>query len=182
MDSIRNGAFGLTNTNRLIRFYSGATGLKTGSTSKAGFCISATAQRDGLHLIAVIMGADTRDVRNEAARQLLDYGFANYSLYANPGGTIGEVDVINGTKNKCACEYASFSCLLPRGKSKNVITEFLIDEKIPAPIVKGDSVGKVKYLLDGNLLAERDIIASDDVEKNTFLGLFVKMLGIYLLK
>lgn len=182
MDSIRNGAFGLTNTNRLIRFYSGATGLKTGSTSKAGFCISATAQRDGLHLIAVIMGADTRDGRNEAARQLLDYGFANYSLYENPGGTIGEVDIISGTQNKCACEYAPFSCLLPRGKNKNVITEFLLDEKISAPVVKGDSVGKVKYLLDGNLLAERDITAVDNVEKITFLELFVKMLGIYLLK
>ena len=81
MDTIRNGEFGLTNTNRLIRFYSGATGLKTGSTSKAGFCMSATAERDGLHLIAVIMGADTRDIRNESAKQLLDYGFAKYSLY-----------------------------------------------------------------------------------------------------
>ena len=76
MDSIRNGAFGLTNTNRLIRFYKGATGLKTGSTGKAGFCISATAKRDGLHLIAVIMGSETRDIRNNAAKKLLDYGFS----------------------------------------------------------------------------------------------------------
>ena len=80
MDSIRDGAFGLTNTNRLVRFYPGITGLKTGSTSKAGFCMSATAKRDGMHLIAVVMGAPTRDIRNAAAKELLDYGFAGYSL------------------------------------------------------------------------------------------------------
>lgn len=81
MDTIRDGAFGLTNTNRLIRFYDGATGLKTGSISKAKFCISATAMREDLHLIAVIMGSDTRDTRNAAAKSLLDFGFANYSVY-----------------------------------------------------------------------------------------------------
>ncbi|MBQ8914862.1 MAG: D-alanyl-D-alanine carboxypeptidase, partial [Clostridia bacterium] len=81
MDTIRGGEFGLSNTNRLIRFYKGATGLKTGSTSKAGFCISATAERDGMHLIAVIMGSETRDTRNEAAKKLLDHGFANYCIY-----------------------------------------------------------------------------------------------------
>jgi len=86
MDSIRNGEFGLTNTNRLIRFYSGANGLKTGSTSKAKFCISASAKRDGMQLIAVIMGSPTRDIRNECAKKLLDYGFANYGCYSNPKG------------------------------------------------------------------------------------------------
>ena len=182
MDTIRDGAFGLTNTNRLIRFYNGATGLKTGSTSKAGFCISATAQRDGLHLIAVIMGSDTRDIRNEAAKQLLDFGFANYSIYSNDGGAAGEASVIGGVKNICACEYPSYSTLLPKGKNKNVVTEFLINEKIPAPIAKGDVVGKVKYLLDGNILSECDIIAAEDVEKISFFGLLDRMLGIYLLK
>jgi D-alanyl-D-alanine carboxypeptidase (penicillin-binding protein 5/6) len=85
MDSIRDGAFVLTNTNRLIRYYQGANGLKTGSTEKAKFCISTTATRDGMTLIAVIMGAPTRDVRNDAARRLLDYGFANYALYRSEG-------------------------------------------------------------------------------------------------
>ena len=83
MDTVRNGEFGLTNTNRLVRFYRGATGLKTGSTSKAKFCMSATAKRDGMHLIAVIMGAETKDIRNTEATKLLDWGFANYSLYAS---------------------------------------------------------------------------------------------------
>ena len=81
MDTIRDGTFGLTNTNRLVRFYRGCTGLKTGSTARAKFCISATAERDGLSLICVIMAADTRDERNNTAAKLLDYGFASYSTY-----------------------------------------------------------------------------------------------------
>ncbi len=182
MDTIRDGAFGLTNTNRLIRFYDGATGLKTGSTSKAGFCMSATAMRDGLHLIAVIMGSDTRDTRNEAAKQLLDYGFAKYSLYENPGGEAGCASVIGGVKNTCACEYNPYTQLMAKGKNKTVQTEFLIDENIPAPIHKGERVGTVRYLADGELLHEEDIIASEDVEKISFGGLFLRMLGIYLLK
>ena len=98
MDTVRNGEFGLTNTNRLVRFYSGATGLKTGSTSKAKFCISATAKRDGMHLIAVIMGAPTRDIRNAEAAKLLDWGFANYSLYTYPPSDQGSVKLL-GSKN-----------------------------------------------------------------------------------
>lgn len=182
MDTIRNGEFGLTNTNRLIRFYNGATGLKTGSTSKAGFCISATAERDGLHLIAVIMGSDTRDLRNEAAKQLLDYGFANYSVYTNSGGSAGEARVIGGVKQSCACEYSGYATLLPKGQSKNVVTELLIAEAVSAPIAKGDTVGTVRYLLDGKVIAEQPVVASEDVEKIGFFGILLKMLGIYLLK
>lgn len=86
MDTVRNGAFGLSNTNRLVRFYRGCNGLKTGSTAKAGFCVSATAERDGMTLICVIMGAANRDTRNAAAASLLDWGFANYALYTCPAG------------------------------------------------------------------------------------------------
>lgn len=182
MDTIRDGAFGLTNTNRLIRFYDGATGLKTGSTSKAGFCMSATAIRDGLHLIAVIMGADTRDMRNEAAKQLLDYGFAKYSLYENGGGEVGTAEVIGGVKSTCVCEYAPYTQLMAKGKNKAVQTEILIDERIPAPIKKGERVGTVRFILDGDVIHEEDITAAEDVERIGFGGLFLRMLGIYLLK
>ncbi len=182
MDTIRDGAFGLTNTNRLIRFYQGATGLKTGSTSKAGFCISATAEREGLHLIAVIMGSDTRDVRNEAAKQLLDYGFANYSVYTSEGGSVGETAVMGGVKGTCGMEVSPFTVLLPKGKGKQVTTEILVPEKVAAPIRKGDVIGTVKYYLEGNVIAECPVTASEDVEKIGFFGLFLKMLGIYLLK
>jgi D-alanyl-D-alanine carboxypeptidase (penicillin-binding protein 5/6) len=179
MDTIRDGAFGLTNTNRLIRFYEGATGLKTGSTAKAGFCMSATARRDGLHLIAVIMGSDTRDIRNEAAKQLLDYGFAKYSLYENQGGEAGTASVIGGVRSTCLCEYEPFSILLPKGKNKTVQTEFLIRENISAPIKKGESVGKVRYLSDGEILHEAEITASETIDRISFGGLFLRMLGIY---
>lgn len=181
MDTIRGGAFGLTNTNRLIRFYNGATGLKTGSTSRAGFCMSATAKRDGMHLIAVIMGSPTRDARNEAARQLLDYGFASYSLYENAGGDAGRVKVIGGVADSCGAEYPSFTALLPKGKSKRVQTELLLDERIAAPIKKGDRVGSVRYLLDGEVLAECEITATDDVPKIGFFELLRRMFGIYCL-
>lgn len=182
MDTIRNGAFGLTNTNRLIRFYDGATGLKTGSTSKAGFCMSATAMRDGMHLIAVIMGADTRDMRNEAARQLLDYGFAKYSLYEDPGGEVGTADIIGGVKNTCVCEHAPYTSLMAKGKNKAVQTEFLIDETIPAPVLQGDRVGTVRYLVDGELIHEEAITAAEDVPRVGFGTVFFRMLGNYLLK
>ena len=182
MDTIRDGAFGLTNTNRLIRFYNGATGLKTGSTSRAGFCMSATAMREGLHLIAVIMGADTRDTRNETAKQLLDYGFANYSLYNNPGGEAGKTSVIGGVKNSCAGTYPSYTRLMPKGKNKSIQTEILMDERIPAPVQTGDRIGTVRYLSDGEVLHEEAIVASENVEKITFGGLFLRMLGMFTLK
>ncbi len=181
MDTIRDGAFGLTNTNRLIRFYDGATGLKTGSTSRAGFCMSATAKRDGMHLIAVIMGADTRDIRNEEAKRLLDYGFATYSLYENAGGEAGEASVIGGVKSSCAAEYPPYTALLAKGKQKNVQVELLLDENIPAPIKTGERIGTVRYILDGKVLAEADISAAEDVPKISFFRLFSRMFGIYCL-
>ncbi len=149
MDTIRNGAFGLSNTNRLIRFYSGATGLKTGSTSKAGFCISATACRDGMHLIAVIMGSETRDIRNAAATQLLDWGFANYTVYADEGGDAGEISVVGGMESAVPLTREGFSVLLPKGKEKKVEVQTELGESVNAPVKEGDVIGKVKYVCDG---------------------------------
>ncbi len=182
MDSIRNGAFGLTNTNRLIRFYKGATGLKTGSTSKAGFCMSATAMRDGMHLIAVVMGADTRDVRNETAKQLLDYGFSKYSLYENEGGAVGEVKVIGGTKEQCSGSIPPYAALLPKGKNKEIQVEILFDPTVKAPVQVGDPIGTVRYINNGEVMAEDFIQATEDVDRIGFWGIFSKMLGIYCLK
>lgn len=182
MDTIRGGEFGLTNTNRLIRFYNGATGLKTGSTSKAGFCMSATAMRDGLHLIAVVMGADTRDIRNECAKQLLDYGFANYSLYSDPGGDCGEVKIIGGVKENCSLTYPSFTLLLPKGKKGSVQVEYLLEDEVKAPIAAGDKVGTVRYICDGKTVGEADILSKESVSRIGYIGLLLKMLGIYCLK
>ena len=182
MDTIRDGAFGLTNTNRLIRFYQGATGLKTGSTSKAGFCMSATAKRDGLHLIAVIMGAESRDIRNEAAKQLLDYGFATYSLYENAGGELGEITVRGGVKSNCRCEYRPMTRLLGKGKNKLVKTEFLLENDVPAPITAGQKVGVVRYTCGGEVIAEEDVTACESVDRIGFFGMLWRMLGIFFLK
>lgn len=182
MDTIRDGQFGLTNTNRLIRFYDGATGLKTGSTSKAGFCISATAKRDGMHLIAVIMGSPTRDIRNEAARCLLDYGFASCSLYRDEGGPCGEIPVLGGTQVSAACEYAPFVQLMPKGKSREVQREILLDDSVSAPVKAGDRVGTVRWICGGETVGEGSITAACDVPRISFGALFLKMLGISLMK
>ncbi len=175
MDTIRDGAFGLTNTNRLVRFYSGATGLKTGSTSKAKFCISATAMRENLHLIAVIMGSPTRDVRNEMAKRLLDWGFANFSMYETPAASAGNVRVLGGVSEQCALEYGSFAKLLTKGKEKDVTMELQIPEEIPAPIAKGETVGKIVYKIGEEVIGECDVVAAEPVEKISFWGLLGRM-------
>ncbi len=182
MDTIRDGAFGLTNTNRLIRFYKGATGLKTGSTSKAKFCISATAQREGMHLIAVIMGSDTRDTRNAAAQTLLDWGFANYSLYENQGGEAGYATVIGGTKDICPGEAAGYTTLLPKGKEKHVTVEQVLFTDLPAPIRIGDPIGVVRYRLDEEVLTEIAITATEEIPEIGFIDLLLRMLGIFTLR
>lgn len=182
MDTIRDGAFGLTNTNRLIRFYEGATGLKTGSTAKAKFCISATAMREDLHLIAVIMGSDTRDTRNAAAKTLLDWGFANYSVYTYTDVEPGCASIIGGTQDTCAGSAGTYTTLLPKGKQKEVTVEHLYYENIKAPVHMGDPIGSMRLYLNGELLEEIPILASEDVAEIGFGELFLRILGAYLIK
>jgi D-alanyl-D-alanine carboxypeptidase (penicillin-binding protein 5/6) len=173
MDTIRNGEFGLTNTNRLIRFYKGATGLKTGSTAKAGFCISATAQRDGMTLICVIMGAPSRDIRNAAATSLLDWGFSNYGLYRTEGDVILDIPVEKGTVDMVSGEYSGFSHILKKDGKKNIEKILEIPNSLSAPIKKGDVIGKVLYKLDGKEIGCADIIATREVEEISFGKMFV---------
>ena len=173
MDTVRNGEFGLSNTNRLIRFYKGATGLKTGSTSKAGFCISATAKRDGLHLIAVIMGSETRDIRNNAATTLLDWGFATFRSYIAEGGTVEGVDICGGEKKTVTLSYPSFTKLLGRGKEKKITVEKDIPDSLIAPVAEGDVVGSVKYMCDGVEIGRVDVCVAESVNKIGFLGILL---------
>lgn len=179
MDTIRNGAFGLSNTNRLIRFYSGATGLKTGSTSKAKFCISATAMRDGLHLIAVIMGSPTRDVRNAMATRLLDWGFANFAMYRNPGADAGRIKVLGGVAEDCGVLYGDYSRLMKKGSEKNVTYTVELPDTVAAPITAGDVIGKIVYRCGDTIIDECDVTASESVDKISFWGLFARMLHIF---
>ena len=168
MDTIRGGAFGLTNTNRLIRFYRGATGLKTGSTSKAGFCVSVTAERDGLSLICVIMGAETRDIRNAQATRLLDWGFANYTAYVAPEEALSAIPVTGGTSASVPAVREELRCVLPRDEASRVECRMELPERVDAPITRGDVLGKAIYLVDGKTIGEATVTAAQDVERIGF--------------
>ena len=181
MDTIRDGAFGLTNTNRLVRFYKDATGLKTGSTAKAKFCVSATAKRDGMHLICVVMGAETRDVRNAIATKLLDYGFANYSLYHAEGSSLDEIKVLGGVENTCGIAYDSFDYVMNKGTEKRVEYTIELDETIAAPVQVGETVGRVIYRSGNEILGEIPILTTEKIDKIGFWGLVERILaGIFL--
>lgn len=166
-DTIRDGAFTLSNTNRLIRFYNGANGLKTGSTSKAKFCISASAKRDGMQLIAVIMGSSSRDARNESAKKLLDYGFANYSYTHFESSSAGEVKVLCGKAQSVDTYYDDYSAVVSKGDKVEQIIN--MPSELSAPIEKGDVLGTVEYRCNGELVGCADIKAASDVER---LGYF----------
>jgi len=181
MDTIRNGEFGLTNTNRLIRFYNGANGLKTGSTSKAKFCISATAKRDNMQLIAVVMGSPTRDIRNECAKKMLDFGFANYSIAQIDAGSVGDLKLLGGVKNTFSTVYPSISMLVGKGQNKNIETQVNVSESYSAPIRVGEKVGEIVYTLNGNEIGRVNITSAETVDKIGYWGLFVNMLKKYLL-
>ncbi len=168
MDTIRNGEFGLTNTNRLVRFYRGITGLKTGSTSKAGFCVSASAKRGETHLIAVIMGAESSDARNASASKLLDYGFANYSTYNGEKISIDDIVVYGGIKDKISIESEPFKGLVNKGDEGKVKYEIDLPDYVKAPLKKGDTVGKIVYTIDGEIVGEQAIICSENVPKISF--------------
>lgn len=175
MDTVRGGTFGLSNTNRLLRTYSGCTGLKTGSTAKAKFCISATAQRGGLHLIAVIMGSPTRDERNALAAKLLDFGFANYALFSDDGGA-KEITVRGGVKNTLSLKCKSFSALVGKGDISKIEAVCELPENVSAPIKEGDKIGTVTYKNGSTVLGKADIVAAESVEKIGFFTLFPRIL------
>lgn len=179
MDSIRDGAFTLTNTNRLVRFYPGATGLKTGSTAKARFCISATAERDDLSLIAVIMGAETRDIRNAEAKKLLDYGFANYALYKDSTTKLDPLRVKGGSCDTLPLCRDEFCCVLPKGLLGKVSVEQHLPNEIRAPIKQGEEVGTLQYRCEGKLLGTARIRAAADVKGVTFWELFFRMMAVF---
>ena len=175
MDTIRDGSFGLTNTNRLIRFYKGANGLKTGSTSKAGFCISATAKRDDMQLIAVIMASPTRDDRNSTAVKLLDYGFSQYAFYQDTGK---ELDNTTISVKKGLVDTVTIAVADPikklinktdKGKIEKTITLY---DNLQAPVEKGQKVGQILYTLNGENIGSVDILAQNSVEKIKFTELF----------
>ena len=177
MDTVRNGTFGLSNTNKLIRFYQGATGLKTGYTSSAGYCLSATAQRDGMELIAVVMGADTSQNRNAACKQLLDYGFANFALIQPELTETGDVPVRLGTQDGVPVQLGDFSGLLiDKSQKSSVTTQVTLEEVATAPVSQGQRLGTLKVLSGDQLLREIPLVAAQSVPRLTWGAMFVKVL------
>ena len=177
MDTVRNGTFGLSNTNKLIRFYQGATGLKTGFTSSAGYCLSATAQRDGMELIAVVMGADTSQNRNAACKQLLDYGFANFALIQPELTETGDVPVRLGTQDGVPVQLGDFSGhLIDKSQKSSVTTQVTLEEVAPAPVSQGQRLGTLKVLSGDQLLREIPLVAAQSVPRLTWGAMFVKVL------
>ncbi|MCQ2385931.1 MAG: D-alanyl-D-alanine carboxypeptidase [Clostridia bacterium] len=176
MDTVRNGAFTLTNTNRLIRFYPGATGLKTGSTAKAGFCITATAERNGMTLIAVVMGAETRDKRNAETKKLLDYGFARYGMYKDETGCTETLPLKGGISRGLPLTAEPFCTVLPKESLAKVQSCRELPEYVSAPIQKGTEIGKIVYTVDGEKVGESRILAKETVEEMTFSAMLLKLL------
>ena len=178
MDTVRNGAFGLSNTNKLVRFYSGATGLKTGFTSGAGYCLSATAQREGMELIAVVMGAATSQERNAACVQLLDWGFASYAL-VNPDLTEENtsVPVKLGKESAVTAKLgADPTLLLEKSRRNSVTTQVELEESVTAPVTAGQVIGKMTVKAGEEILASVPLVASCEVARLTWWELFVSVL------
>ena len=167
MDSLRDGKSQLVNTNKLIRNYKGATGLKTGSTSLALYNLSASATRDNLSLIAVVMKAPTTKVRFADAQKLLDYGFSKFSFkqFAKKGDKLNKITVTKGVESGVDVQYSEDAgCLIEKGK-ENQIEQTISLETLTAPICKGQKVGEAVYTLNNNELSKIDLIAAKDVEK-----------------
>ncbi len=169
MDTVRDGSFGLANTNKLVRFYPGATGLKTGFTAQAGYCLSATARRDGLGLIAVVMGCETSKIRFAAAKQLLDYGFANYAIAAPEVPADSRVKVTLGTAEYVTAVPAQDLQLLvdkAQLSSMNIQTE--LETQVPAPVSQGQKLGLLTVKVGEQVIAQVPMIAKEAVPKLTF--------------
>ena len=177
-DSIRNGAFGLTNTNRLIRFYDGATGLKTGFTASAQYCMSAAAQRNGMELIAVVMKAPTTAQRFQDASSLLDYGFANYALITpQPESPLAPVDVLLG-RSKTVQPQLQREChlLVEKTQADQVTTRVDLAQDVQAPVDPGQTLGEFQVYVGNELRDSVPIVAAQGVDRLSVPGLFSQLL------
>lgn len=177
IDSVRNGAFGLSNTNKLVRFYNGCTGLKTGYTSSAGYCLSASAQRDGMELIAVVMGAESSQDRFDACRGMLDYGFANYTLYraempeTSVSVKLGKKEVVRAVSGE------DQPVLVEKSQLGQITTRIEMEEEVTAPVSQGERLGQLEILCGGQVLAQIPLVAQEPVEALGWMDLFLALLG-----
>lgn len=169
--------FGLTNTNKLIKHYTGCNGIKTGFTSDAGYCLSASATRNDTHLIAVALGSETSKIRNAQICKMFDYGFANFETHivAEEGDTVTVMDVERGTPQHVEVVAGErITALVPKGGQDSVKTEISLNKEIGLPLKAGTEVGTLRVLKDGKEIGEYELVASENVEKASFKELVLR--------
>ena len=177
MDTVRDGAFGLANTNKLVRFYNGATGLKTGFTSSAGYCLSATASRDGLSLVAVVMGAETSQDRFAACKQMLDYGFANFALVQPEIPQTNQVAVKLGKSSLVAAiPSENVKLLIDKSQRGEITTQITLEESVTAPVSKGQKLGILTVKAGDQVLTQVNLVAEEAVERLSWWDVFTQIL------
>ena len=178
MDSIRDGSFGLSNTNKLVRFYPGCTGLKTGFTSGAGYCLSASAEREGMELIAVAMGSETSQKRNDACRGMLDYGFANFAHYTPDLPEEITIPVELGkTEGVSVALPDAEPLLVKKGEKSSITARTELPERLKAPVEAGQQIGELILEREGARLTSLPLTASETVERLTWADLFERLLS-----
>ena len=178
MDSIRNGEFGLSNTNKLVYYYEGCTGLKTGFTNEAMYCLSATAERDGVEFIAVIMHGETIESRNDDAKALLNYGFANYKLCPlRSPDVLPPVSVTLGSADSVQPVYdGPEAALIAKNGAGEVRYSLELPESVAAPVAQGQRIGTLKVMLNGEAFREVPLLAGSSVESADFGGVLLHLL------
>ena len=177
MDTIRNGEFGLSNTNKMVRFYNGCTGLKTGFTRGAGYCLSASAEREGLQLIAVVMGCETSQKRFTACKSMLDYGFANFALVEPEMPAETSVPVKLGVADSVTViPSKDGKMLIDKGQKASVTTEVQLEPEVIAPVSKGQRLGTLTVKSGEQILAEIPMVAETGVEKLTWGQMYLRLL------
>ena len=177
MDTVRSGAFGLANTNKMVRFYSGCTGLKTGYTSGAGYCLSSSAERDGMALIAVVMGSATSQDRFAACKSMLDYGFANFAVYTPSVQENMSVPVTLGKTGTVRAVPAEASALLvEKAQLSSVRSDFVLEERVDAPVSKGQRLGTLTVKAGEQVLTQIPLVAETGIERKGWGDIFVDLL------
>lgn len=181
LDSLRNGETELNNTNKLVNTYDGITGLKTGTTEAAGFCLCATACRDGMNLVAVVLGAKTSEERFSSATYLLDTGFANYGVYSTEPDLrkITAVTVKGGDKKSITPVLSGNQKILCEKGKNSFKYEYKINKEVSVPIKKGDVLGEINVMADGKKIAVLSVISPENINKTTFAGVFVQFLRTF---
>ena len=177
MDTIRDGNFGLSNTNKMVRFYNGCTGLKTGFTRGAGYCLSASAEREGLGLIAVVMGCETTQKRFAACKSMLDYGFATYALIVPELPNSMSVPVRMGIADTVTAAPAeTVEMLIDKGQKSDVVTEVTLEAEVSAPVSRGQRLGTMTVKAGEQILRQIPLVAQSAVEKVSWGQMFMRLL------